>query len=119
MNKGKVRFLPKVSHSETADYYNRAGVCLNATPTGSLDKTVLEAMACETPVLVSNSSYCGSIPDIFLFEEGNAGHLADKIEKIFSLSDDERRRYGAQLRRYVIEHHSLAALVKEIERCVQ
>ncbi len=119
VNKGKVRFLPKVSHSETADYYKRAGVCLNATPTGSLDKTVLEAMACEVPVLLSNRSYCGSIPDLFIFEEENPAQLADKIESLFSLSDDDRLRCGARLRRYVIERHSLTALIKEIVHCVQ
>jgi glycosyltransferase involved in cell wall biosynthesis len=112
--KGKVKFFPKVRNSETPKIYNQNEIFVNLTPTGSFDKTVLEAMACETLTLVSNRSFQNVIPEMFLFKEGDPYDLANKIEKLFSLSIEEKDRHGKNFRDNVVENQNLDKLIKDI-----
>jgi len=114
VKKGKLTFSPKITHSETAKVYNQNELFINLTPTGSFDKTVVEAMACETLVLVSNKSFQNEIPDMFMFEEGNPSDLAEKIEGLFALDPQEKHRLGKTFRGYVEKEHDLNNLVSRI-----
>ncbi len=75
--KGKINWLGRIPHSETRRYYQEADIFINLTPTGSFDKTTLEAMACGIPVLTSSAA---SLPEVV----GDAARLFDpnKIEEI-------------------------------------
>lgn len=76
------------SREEIASLHSRAFVHVNVSATGSMDKTVLEALACGVPVVTSNESYRGflaDLPDCFLKSE-SADELAARI-----LSFYERR----------------------------
>ncbi|HEY4502303.1 MAG TPA: glycosyltransferase family 4 protein [Candidatus Paceibacterota bacterium] len=112
--KEEVTFFPSVRNSETPQIYNQNEIFINATTTGSFDKTILEAMACETLVLVSNKSFVDVLPPFFLFEEGSARDLADKIQTAFSLSDAEKKHLGKEFRSYVVSNHSIDMVIKEI-----
>jgi len=103
-----------VPYLETPEIYNRFEVFINLTPTGSFDKTILEAMACESLVLVSNRSYERKIGTRFTFLENNADDLARKIESLFSLSSQAKIDSGSQLRDYVLKNHSLAKLIDKL-----
>lgn len=46
-----VRFVGGVNQMQLRDEYRRAAFLIHASTTGSLDKVVLEALACDTPVL--------------------------------------------------------------------
>ncbi len=105
-----------VAYLETPKVYNRFEIFINLTPTGSYDKTTLEAMACESLVLVSNKSYKGKIDSRFIFFENNADDLVRKIESLFSLNSQAKTDYGAQLRNYVLKNHCLAELMAKLVR---
>ena len=92
----------------------RFEIFVNLTPTGSYDKTTLEAMACESLVLVSNRSYERKIDTRFIFLENNADDLARKIESLFSLSSQAKTDSGSQLRDYVLRNHSLSKLMDKL-----
>ena len=79
-----------VPYCQTPEIYNHFEIFVNLTPSGSFDKTTLEAMACESLVLVSNLSYKGKIDPRFIFLENDADDLARKIESLFSLSSQAK-----------------------------
>jgi glycosyltransferase involved in cell wall biosynthesis len=117
-NKNKVLFHAGVPHAKIPSIYNEAQVFVNLTAPGSLDKTIVEAMSCETLVIVENQSLKDSIPREFLFN-GSAGDLADKIEYVFSLPDSERQRVGEFLRCKTVEKHSLDNLASELSKALK
>jgi len=109
---GKLALWQKgVPYFETPKIYNRFDIFVNLTPMGSYDKTILEAMACEILVLVSNKSYDKKIDPRFIFLENDADDLARKIESLFSLAGQTKSDLGNQLRGYVVQNHSLAKLL--------
>lgn len=112
--KRTVSFLGKAPNVQTPAIYNQHMVLVNLTDSGSFDKTILEAMACETLVLVSNRSYDKILPAELLFQEGQAEDLAEKLLKILSLPELKARALGQALRQYVLANHELEMLIKKI-----
>lgn len=71
---------------------------------------VLEAMACQRPVLATN---VGGHPDLITHGETGAllaldelDRLPEAMEEMLNLADDEGRRLGKNAREHVMEHHS-------------
>ncbi len=114
VEEGRVRFLPGMPNSRAAAVYNEHTLFVSATPIGSFDKAVLEAMACGVPVLSCNPSFRRLLPDELLFKEGNSGDLADKLEILLARSRAELDALGAQLREAVVREQSLALLVPKV-----
>lgn len=110
----KIIFEKGITNRKTVEYYNTYDVYVNATVSGSLDKTIFEAMSCECLVAVSNKSLRGEISEEFVFEEGSATSLRDKLQDILNKTNQEKKAAGEDLRRYVMENHSLSALVGKV-----
>jgi glycosyltransferase involved in cell wall biosynthesis len=72
--KDRVRFIGPIPHHEMADYYRLADVTVSIPSSDGTPMSVLESMACETPVLVSR------IPnyDAHYIEEGKTVLAADQ-----------------------------------------
>lgn len=115
--KGKIKFLPGVPHNQTPPLYNQSEVFINLTNSGSLDKTTLEAMACQALVLTSNRSYVDVLPLELLFEERSASDLAEKIKNIFNRGDKEELRHN--LNAWVDKNHSLDLTVASLNKNLQ
>lgn len=103
-----------VPNYETPDLYNTHQVYVNLTPSGSLDKTILEAMACGTIPIVVNLSFEGILSQDQICEEGNSDELAKAIKRVFGLSEDEKNKMRQQAFDYVKREHSLEALLQRI-----
>jgi len=87
-----VRFKGSVSSAEIAKEYCRATLSVNLSPTGGWDKSVLESLTAGCPVFASNRALTpvfGEYADIFLFEQGNAKDLAQKIEAFLQNKDKD------------------------------
>ena len=115
---GRVIYHGQIPNREMPRWYNAYEVLVNVTPSGSFDKTVLEAMACGTLVAVSNVNFAPYIPTEFLAKEGDSASLAGVLAAIFSLPGAEKERYAQELRQTVLEHHGLAALVVKIKNAL-
>jgi len=115
----KIKFYPPVPNYETPEIYNQNEIFVNLTDTGSFDKTILEAMACENIVLVSNISFNDLIPPELIFKEKNPEDLAGKLVFALSLSNEEKQRYGKIFRQKVVENHNLDKLIKEIKDIIE
>lgn len=111
---GRVKFFVGVSNNQTPVIYNQHEIFINLTNSGSLDKTILEAMACETTVLVSNESFKGILPEFCLFKERDINDLADKVLKLLDFSDLQKNKLGSQMRQFVVEKHNLNRLIEGI-----
>lgn len=114
--KGKLSFSPSVPNFETLAIFNTHTFFVNMTESGSFDKTILEAMACEAVVLVSNASLAGALPKQLIFRYKDREDLAMKLQNALSLSDNERDQIGKASRRFVCEYHSLDKLTHEVMR---
>lgn len=110
---GKIEFKKGVPFRESPAVYNQNEIFVNLTPAGSLDKVILEAMACQTQVLMANESLAGELP-ASLFFDGTAGDLAGKLRSRLALDEETKRRETATLRDYVVKRHSLAVLADKL-----
>lgn len=106
------KFLGKINHKDLVPYYQSHHLFVHLSKTGSLDKTLLEAMACGINVLSSNDAARGFLSKELLFDENNAKDLADKIKNI------HERKTDGQLRQYVTENHNLDSLIGRITKII-
>ena len=111
---GRIKFLGKIPNYKVTEIYNECQLAVNLSPSGLFDKTVVEAMACETIVLVSNKSFKRDLPEECMFEEGDAKELAEKIIFVLNLPEKDKMLYGKNFRNYVVENHSLDRLINDL-----
>lgn len=113
--RGPISFLGAVPYGEVAGVMRRAKVMVNASRTGSVDKVVLEAMACGTIPLSCNESFTRVFgPELsarLMFAQDDPEDLARQLNALLALADDERTALGRELSGRVAAHHDLAALV--------
>ncbi len=109
--KQSVRWLGPISHEATRALYQSADVFVNCSSTGSIDKAVLEAMACETPVVTSNEAFKSFIPAEF-YTRNTPEALAQAIQSL--------QQYPAkELRNWVVQGHNLERTIDQIVRQLQ
>lgn len=99
---------------DTAKIYNQFEIFVNLTTSGSFDKTIFEAMACQTIILASNESLRGEISPQLIFEYQDSQDLADKIQNIFLLSEEQKLSLANGLRGLVVQKHNLKILITEL-----
>lgn len=104
------KFTGKINHENLPGYYQSNDVFVHLSKTGSVDKTILEAMACGMKVLSSNDSARAFLPAELLFDESNPSELAAKI---LALKD---KPVDPALREYVIVNHNLDSLINKISK---
>lgn len=97
-------FIEDITHSELPEEYQKARVFVHTSETGSLDKVVLEALACGCPVITTNPHY-KMLPVTVVDHTAEA--LAGAISSP-SVQDENA------LHAYVRENHSLQSLIPKI-----
>lgn len=109
-----VDFEKGVSNYKSPEIYKQYEIFVNLTPSGSLDKTIFEAMACGNLVLVSNRSLSGQIDKRLFFKEKDTEDLAAKLEKILFLDASAKENIIKSSRDFVVQKHSLNLLIKKL-----
>lgn len=105
----RVHFFGAHTHEELRDEYRRASVFVHTSETGSLDKVVLEALACGLPV-VTTSTALRDLPVTLVAATPEA------------IAEGVRTAQGADthaLPAYVREHHSLQKLIPAMLHVLQ
>lgn len=113
-----VHFTGPVPHADIAGYYHRADVLINPSFTEAFGMSLVEAMACERPVVATR---VGGMPDVLdegvtglLVEPGDAGALAESIVRVL----DDRAlaaAMGQAGRRHVVERFAWNRVAAELE----
>ena len=114
IEKKKVSFLGEMPNYKLNQIYNQNDIFVNLTNSGSLDKTIFEAMACESLILISNKNLENQVPSSLLFSEGDKNDLEKKIIHLLNMSETEKNKIRDDLRKIVIEGHSLKKLVNKL-----
>ncbi|HNP75068.1 MAG TPA: glycosyltransferase [bacterium] len=110
----QVEFAGWVANKDMPHYYQQADLFINMSGTGSVDKVVLEAMACGTMVLTSNEAFINILGEKFMTEKNNPRQLSVKISQAVALTDQQRVEVGLSLRQKVINEYDLEKLAKKI-----
>src|SRR3989339_1896861 len=113
----RVKFLPAVPNRETVELYNQYELFVNLTPSGSLDKTIFEAMACGTITIVSNQSLTDlkQIDSFLVCGEGDEESLVLSLKYFLFLDEEKKKATEKQLVSYSYQH----SLNKTISRVLQ
>jgi len=117
-----INFVGAVPNSNIGTYLHQADLFVNSSQTGSLDKTILEAMACGLVVISSNDSSKDVFrenKDKLFFKPKDSFDLSQKISRIIRLPSSDRERIGSDLRRKVEKNHDLEELIKKIMNIYQ
>jgi glycosyltransferase involved in cell wall biosynthesis len=105
---------PGVPHEQSLELYREAEVYINLTPSGSMDKTIFEAMSCGVLPVIHNSYFKEKIDNSFVTQD-KAEKIAQSLEHVLSMSEPEKKRQRILIRKYVVENHSLDLLGKRLK----
>jgi D-inositol-3-phosphate glycosyltransferase len=101
-------------------WYGMADLLVCASDVESLPRTVIEAMAWETPVLATSVF---GLPELiedgktgWLCEPRDVGQLADGIDRALSADSEENARIGRSARELVAERHSLERYAEAVSQ---
>lgn len=110
---GNFNFVGKVKHKDLPAHYQSHDIFVHLSKTGSVDKALLEAMACGMAVLSSSDSARVFLPPELFIQGESPDLIADMIIKISSSGYNTDK-----LREYVVKNHSLPALMEKISRII-
>lgn len=113
----RVHFVGPATPSGVVDYLVRSHGTVNLAPTGGIDKSVLEALACGVPTFVSNKAFkdiYGTLWEDFSFSEGDSINLAKRILVFFELSEQSRGVAIDALSLKVRNGYSVEAITKKL-----
>lgn len=111
--KDNFNFVGKVNHKDLPEYYQSHDIFIHLSKTGSLDKTILEAMACGMKVLSSNDASRAFLSNELMFRGDNSTELAAKIKFL------KDQLVNLNLRNYVVQNHNLDTLIDKISKYIK
>lgn len=109
-----VDFLGEVANKDIIPFLQGSDLFINLSQTGSLDKAILEAMACGTMVLTCNESAKNILPRDLWVSANQPEQLAERIKFIMRLSEEDRKHFVNLLRLEVVSNHNLDNLVSRV-----
>ena len=109
-----VELVGPIPYSRVVREYRRASIHVNLCPTGGMDKSVLEGMACGIPTLVRNRSFSRlseTTRGVQITRGEDPLLLSQQLHNALNISQDEREQLGSDLRRAVEREHGLQQFV--------
>lgn len=105
----RILFYGARPYTEIAEIYDDHDLFISMSSTGSIDKSVLEAMASGLTVLTANEAFQSLLPPQYFLEKRSPEFLAERIK---ALAFEPRPNFI--LRELVAKRHSLNGTVKKI-----
>lgn len=109
-----VKILPSVRYEDVPETLRKYSCLINLTPSGSLDKTIFEALASGLPVVITNSYFINKLPDDWIIKnETDAQEIA---EKIISMNDNPQLQYQKNIETIssILQANSLESLMNKL-----
>jgi glycosyltransferase involved in cell wall biosynthesis len=111
------------TEKEMAEIYSIANVTIVPSKVEAFGQVAAESQSCATPVISFNTS---GLKDVvidgetgFLAEAFSPASLAEKIELVISLRDDQYQSLCSGARSHVIEHFSNEVIAKQYESIIK
>jgi len=107
---GYVQFTGPVSYRQIEYCYHDCDLFVSTSLTGSLDKSVLEAMSCGRVILTCNEAFIDTLGDYgkeLVFAQKDHRGLAEKISTLLGRQEGLSESLSRHLRRIVVQGHSL------------
>jgi len=101
-------FMGPVPHAQTPVFFNEHSVSVNLTDDGNYDKTVLESLACGTPVIVSSKAFKDIVPSKWTLDKIDSSDLSEKIKLVLEEKD--------VVKESIKEKHSIAVWAEELSK---
>ncbi len=110
---GAIELIGFVPQHDIAAYYQTAFLHLNVSMTGSMDKTVLEALACGCPVLTGNEAFIEMFKDHpdFLLQSDRPQDIA---QRALNLYENQKSINPISLRNLVMGCHDLGSYADKV-----
>ncbi|MDO8471289.1 MAG: glycosyltransferase [bacterium] len=112
-----VQFIGSLTPTEIKDKFSEAFASVNMTPTGGMDKVILESLAVGCPVFTSNVAFqnlFGKYSSLFIFKFDN---ISDLVQKIESWKNQENKEdIVSELSNKVISGYSVSNVIEKIYR---
>ncbi|MDP3725656.1 MAG: glycosyltransferase family 4 protein [bacterium] len=115
--KNEISFIGKMPFMRVAELYKEADITVNLTPTGGMDKAVLESIASGTIAFSANRALTdlfGEYADHLLYNERDAEDTANKIMGIMDMESSKKQRIEDYLYERVRARFNLDSLIKRI-----
>lgn len=109
-----IRFMGGIQYNHIHTRYQSAQVFVNMSDTGSLDKAVLEAMACGCPVVTSNEAFKDIVPTDCFVASNDVYALATAI-----LNQLEHPVASNELRARVVEAHDMQQTLGKLMNVIE
>lgn len=112
-----LNFSGSIPHSQITNYYNNTDIFVSASKTDSIDKALLEAMACGIISLTCNKSFTTILKkydNLLLFKENDPEDLADKIKDILKMPDNDKMKISDDLREIVKRDFDVGNFMKKL-----
>ena len=113
----EIKFIGNVPFEKMQEIYHRAHVSVNLTPTGGMDKVVLESIASGTIALSANKAFENLFNDYvnyLLYKERDAEDVAKKIMVLGDMEQLKREKINNNLYKRIQKDFSLTRLVGRI-----
>jgi glycosyltransferase involved in cell wall biosynthesis len=113
-----ITVLDSIQNSDMPLQYRKASLVVNLSKTGSLDKDVLEALACEVSVITTNEAFLGLLEgeeEMFIpMSDLTPELLAEQISKLLQESNEIKSIRAKKLRERIAEKHNLNHLIESL-----
>lgn len=113
----QIKFIGKVPNSQLNQYLQKADIFIHSSNTGSLDKSILEAMASGLICFTDNDSAQEIFKDnnLELLNYDNIEELDKKFIEFLDLDEEEQERIRIKLKKLVENNHNLEKLIIKIK----
>ena len=110
---GSIELAGFIPQHDIAAYYRNAFLHLNVSRTGSMDKTVLEALACGCPVLTSNEAFVEMFKDHpdFLLQSDEPKDIAGRVMETYG---NQRSVDPRHLRDLIVGRHDIGSYANKV-----
>ncbi len=112
-----IEFAGPLGFDQIAGAYHQADVMVSASQTGSIDKVILEAMACGLPVITSNEAFVPVLKpweSMLLMPPDDPAALAERVASLMALSSAERDALGRELRTLVVRDYGIHQMMDRL-----
>ncbi|MHA1250451.1 MAG: glycosyltransferase family 4 protein [Candidatus Helarchaeota archaeon] len=117
-----IKFVGNIEYSQINEFYNKADLLINASKNESYDKVVLEALACQIPVLTSIYSFKKFLNINNIFEKNNFKELANKIKYWYNFGKRDKNfgiKYRQLIERKFSNEYLISTMAKMMKKFVK